>query len=132
MRVALKTRLACTPSEVAPAAVLLLTTRAPSLIIRNYCFPADHFHGVGKRTVSDSNWGCDAAHTDGHSHRRTADSGVCQLVKLGLNCFDVSQSSQTFLSFQAKFTITKCEDEKSSNVTFIIECEGAGVTNPHL
>uniref|UniRef100_H3CGK0 RNA 3'-terminal phosphate cyclase n=1 Tax=Tetraodon nigroviridis TaxID=99883 RepID=H3CGK0_TETNG len=33
---------------------------------------------------------------------------------------------------RAKFTITKCEDEKSSNVTFIIECEGSGVTNPYL
>ncbi|TNM88107.1 RNA 3'-terminal phosphate cyclase [Takifugu rubripes] len=33
---------------------------------------------------------------------------------------------------QAKFTITKCEDEQSSNITFIIECEGSGVTNPNL
>lgn len=36
------------------------------------------------------------------------------------------------LSFQAKFTITKCEDEKSSEETFIIECEGSGATNPYL
>lgn len=34
--------------------------------------------------------------------------------------------------FQAKFTITKCEDELSSNVTYIIECDGSGATNPHL
>ncbi|XP_041791714.1 RNA 3'-terminal phosphate cyclase [Chelmon rostratus] len=33
---------------------------------------------------------------------------------------------------QAKFTITKCEDELSSNVTFIIECEGSGATNTNL
>ncbi|XP_034529593.1 RNA 3'-terminal phosphate cyclase [Notolabrus celidotus] len=33
---------------------------------------------------------------------------------------------------QAKFTITKCEDELSTNETYIIECEGSGVTNPHL
>ncbi|XP_041646700.1 RNA 3'-terminal phosphate cyclase [Cheilinus undulatus] len=33
---------------------------------------------------------------------------------------------------QAKFTITKCDDELSSNVTYIIECEGSGATNPHL
>uniref|UniRef100_A0A3Q2DHB5 RNA 3'-terminal phosphate cyclase n=1 Tax=Cyprinodon variegatus TaxID=28743 RepID=A0A3Q2DHB5_CYPVA len=33
---------------------------------------------------------------------------------------------------QAKFTITKSEDELSSNVTYIIECQGSGVVNPHL
>ncbi|XP_057696331.1 RNA 3'-terminal phosphate cyclase isoform X2 [Corythoichthys intestinalis] len=31
---------------------------------------------------------------------------------------------------QAKFTITKCEDEL--NVNYIVECEGSGVTNPNL
>ncbi|XP_075901378.1 RNA 3'-terminal phosphate cyclase [Nelusetta ayraudi] len=31
---------------------------------------------------------------------------------------------------QAKFTISKCEDELSSN--YIIECEGSGACNPHL
>ncbi|RVE73648.1 hypothetical protein OJAV_G00033470 [Oryzias javanicus] len=33
---------------------------------------------------------------------------------------------------QAKFTISKCEDEMSSSVTYIIECHGAGVVNPNL
>lgn len=33
---------------------------------------------------------------------------------------------------QAKFTITKCDDELSSNVAYIIECDGSGATNPHL
>lgn len=33
---------------------------------------------------------------------------------------------------QAKFTITKCEDELSSNETYIIECQGSGVSNPNL
>ncbi|KAG8003318.1 RNA 3'-terminal phosphate cyclase [Nibea albiflora] len=33
---------------------------------------------------------------------------------------------------QAKFTITKSEDELSSNVNYIIECEGSGASNPHL
>ncbi|GLD68671.1 zinc transporter 7 isoform X2 [Lates japonicus] len=33
---------------------------------------------------------------------------------------------------EAKFTITKCEDELSSNVTYIIECQGSGATNLHL
>ncbi|CAG5862684.1 unnamed protein product [Menidia menidia] len=32
----------------------------------------------------------------------------------------------------AKFTITKCEDQLSSNVTYIIECEGSGALNPNL
>ncbi|XP_061634155.1 RNA 3'-terminal phosphate cyclase isoform X1 [Phyllopteryx taeniolatus] len=31
---------------------------------------------------------------------------------------------------QAKFTITKCEDEL--NVTYIIECQGSGVSNPNM
>ncbi|PWA21245.1 hypothetical protein CCH79_00009562 [Gambusia affinis] len=33
---------------------------------------------------------------------------------------------------QAKFTITKSEDELSSSVTYIIECQGSGVVNPNL
>ncbi|XP_074490565.1 RNA 3'-terminal phosphate cyclase isoform X2 [Sebastes fasciatus] len=33
---------------------------------------------------------------------------------------------------QAKFTITKSEDELSSNNTFIIECVGSGAANTHL
>ncbi|AWP10423.1 putative RNA 3'-terminal phosphate cyclase isoform 2 [Scophthalmus maximus] len=33
---------------------------------------------------------------------------------------------------EAKFTITKCEDELSSSVTFIIECQGSGVDNLNL
>uniref|UniRef100_A0A087XGF0 RNA 3'-terminal phosphate cyclase n=1 Tax=Poecilia formosa TaxID=48698 RepID=A0A087XGF0_POEFO len=33
---------------------------------------------------------------------------------------------------QAKFTITKSEDELSSGVTYIIECQGSGVVNPNL
>uniref|UniRef100_A0A665U4Y9 RNA 3'-terminal phosphate cyclase n=1 Tax=Echeneis naucrates TaxID=173247 RepID=A0A665U4Y9_ECHNA len=33
---------------------------------------------------------------------------------------------------QAKFTIRKCEDELSSNVNYIIECQGSGVTNHNL
>ncbi|XP_034738009.1 RNA 3'-terminal phosphate cyclase [Etheostoma cragini] len=33
---------------------------------------------------------------------------------------------------QAKFTITKCEDELSSEESFIIECEGSGAANTHL
>ncbi|XP_076028064.1 RNA 3'-terminal phosphate cyclase [Genypterus blacodes] len=33
---------------------------------------------------------------------------------------------------QAKFTITKCEDELSSNLTYVIECQGSGATNPNL
>ncbi|KAM9831808.1 RNA 3'-terminal phosphate cyclase [Neosynchiropus ocellatus] len=33
---------------------------------------------------------------------------------------------------QAKFTITKSDDELSCNPTYIIECQGAGVTNPNL
>ncbi|XP_061594856.1 RNA 3'-terminal phosphate cyclase [Cololabis saira] len=33
---------------------------------------------------------------------------------------------------QAKFTITKCEDELSSGITHIIECQGSGIENPHL
>ncbi|XP_053179082.1 RNA 3'-terminal phosphate cyclase [Scomber japonicus] len=33
---------------------------------------------------------------------------------------------------QAKFTITKCEDELSSNDTYVIECEGSGASNPNL
>uniref|UniRef100_A0A8C2XCX1 RNA 3'-terminal phosphate cyclase n=1 Tax=Cyclopterus lumpus TaxID=8103 RepID=A0A8C2XCX1_CYCLU len=33
---------------------------------------------------------------------------------------------------QAKFTITKSEDELSSDDTFIIECEGSGAVNKHL
>lgn len=40
--------------------------------------------------------------------------------------------SDACFHFQAKFTITKCEDEKSGSATFIIECEGSGVTNPYL
>ncbi|XP_061540507.1 RNA 3'-terminal phosphate cyclase isoform X2 [Phycodurus eques] len=31
---------------------------------------------------------------------------------------------------QAKFTITKCEDEL--NVTYIVECQGSGVSNPNM
>ncbi|XP_077463422.1 RNA 3'-terminal phosphate cyclase isoform X2 [Stigmatopora argus] len=31
---------------------------------------------------------------------------------------------------QAKFSITKCEDEL--NVTYIVECQGSGLTNPNL
>uniref|UniRef100_A0A3P8QM50 RNA 3'-terminal phosphate cyclase n=1 Tax=Astatotilapia calliptera TaxID=8154 RepID=A0A3P8QM50_ASTCA len=33
---------------------------------------------------------------------------------------------------QAKFTITKCEDELSRNITYIIECQGSGAVNPNL
>ncbi|XP_068599805.1 RNA 3'-terminal phosphate cyclase [Brachionichthys hirsutus] len=33
---------------------------------------------------------------------------------------------------QAKFTIRKCSEQPSSSVTYVIECEGSGVTNPHL
>ncbi|XP_071755621.1 RNA 3'-terminal phosphate cyclase [Centroberyx gerrardi] len=33
---------------------------------------------------------------------------------------------------QAKFTITKSEDELSSGVGYIIECQGAGASNPNL
>ncbi|XP_035863618.1 RNA 3'-terminal phosphate cyclase [Sander lucioperca] len=33
---------------------------------------------------------------------------------------------------QAKFKITKCEDELSSEESFIIECEGSGAANTHL
>ncbi|XP_071328928.1 RNA 3'-terminal phosphate cyclase [Trachinotus anak] len=33
---------------------------------------------------------------------------------------------------QAKFTITKCENELSSNVNYIIECQGSGATNLNL
>ncbi|KAM9358211.1 RNA 3'-terminal phosphate cyclase isoform 2-T2 [Symphorus nematophorus] len=33
---------------------------------------------------------------------------------------------------QAKFTITKSDDDLSSNLTYIIECEGSGATNAHL
>ncbi|XP_054459017.1 RNA 3'-terminal phosphate cyclase [Anoplopoma fimbria] len=33
---------------------------------------------------------------------------------------------------QAKFTITKCEDELSSNEGYIIECEGSGAANTHM
>lgn len=58
----------------------------------------------------------------------------CSLV---LNWSASRWTSETFQSscvcdFQAKFTITKSEDELSGNVTYIIECEGSGATNPHL
>ncbi|XP_068176524.1 RNA 3'-terminal phosphate cyclase [Antennarius striatus] len=33
---------------------------------------------------------------------------------------------------QAKFTITKSEEQLSGSVTYIIECEGSGLTNPSL
>uniref|UniRef100_A0AAZ3QNQ9 RNA 3'-terminal phosphate cyclase n=1 Tax=Oncorhynchus tshawytscha TaxID=74940 RepID=A0AAZ3QNQ9_ONCTS len=33
---------------------------------------------------------------------------------------------------QAKFTVTKADDENASNDTYIIECQGVGVTNPHF
>ncbi|CAK6981286.1 RNA 3'-terminal phosphate cyclase [Scomber scombrus] len=33
---------------------------------------------------------------------------------------------------QAKFTITKCDDELSSSDTYVIECEGSGASNPNL
>ncbi|XP_056133080.1 RNA 3'-terminal phosphate cyclase [Lampris incognitus] len=33
---------------------------------------------------------------------------------------------------KAKFTITKSEDELSSNVNYIIECHGSGITNSYL
>uniref|UniRef100_A0A8C6T706 RNA 3'-terminal phosphate cyclase n=1 Tax=Neogobius melanostomus TaxID=47308 RepID=A0A8C6T706_9GOBI len=33
---------------------------------------------------------------------------------------------------QAKFSISKCGDERSSNVSYLIECEGSGAVNPHL
>ncbi|XP_054644491.1 RNA 3'-terminal phosphate cyclase [Dunckerocampus dactyliophorus] len=33
---------------------------------------------------------------------------------------------------QAKFKITKCEDEMSNSATYIIECQGSGITNPNL
>ncbi|MBN3317368.1 RTCA cyclase, partial [Atractosteus spatula] len=33
---------------------------------------------------------------------------------------------------KAKFTITKAEDQNSTNETHIIECQGVGMTNPHF
>lgn len=33
---------------------------------------------------------------------------------------------------QAKFNISKSADDLSGHVTYLIECEGSGVTNPHL
>ncbi|KAK0144125.1 RNA 3'-terminal phosphate cyclase [Merluccius polli] len=33
---------------------------------------------------------------------------------------------------QAKFTISKSEDDQNNNLTFIIECHGAGLSNPNL
>ena len=75
------------------------------------------------------------------THRRlfTSQSSWLRSVFLSLTClsltclvkfYDINILMSLFI--QAKFTITKCEDELSSNVTFIIECEGSGATNPHL
>ncbi|CAL8343384.1 unnamed protein product [Gadus morhua 'NCC'] len=33
---------------------------------------------------------------------------------------------------QAKFTISQSDDDQTNNPTFIIECQGAGLSNPHL
>ncbi|KAI3369192.1 hypothetical protein L3Q82_026143, partial [Scortum barcoo] len=44
----------------------------------------------------------------------------------------LTQVRRSSMDLPAKFTITKCEDELSSNVTFIIECEGSGASNPNL
>jgi RNA 3'-terminal phosphate cyclase (ATP) len=39
----------------------------------------------------------------------------------------------TNLLFQAKFTVTKSEDEEDAlKDTYIIECEGIGMKNPNL
>lgn len=128
--VALKTRMAWTPSEVAHTVILLLATRAPSssgtvppqLIV---------FMALAKGR-SQIRTGAVTLHT------QTAIHIAEQLTQVGVNWSDWSSTALMsagpvkLVSFQAKFTITKCEDEKSSNVTFIIECEGSGVTNRYL
>ncbi|XP_034076588.1 RNA 3'-terminal phosphate cyclase [Gymnodraco acuticeps] len=49
----------------------------------------------------------------------------------------VTQHTQTAIHIaekltQAKFTITKCDDELSNDDTFLIECEGSGAANAHM
>ena len=89
-------------SESARAAVPRPAIRALPLIIWNFSFPAHHFHGVGKRTVSDPNWGCDAAHTDRHSHRRTADSGAFTCLNWGWTGFNAGPVKARFISGQVQ------------------------------